>query len=136
MAATMVITSKVRCADAALQIVSDGPGPLDAITRGNSAEKTAATTARIPSELSANARPPRPIRTSGPDAAMSAPDTTASVIGTVPGRAPRPGDPPAASHAAVATVSAPADGDSQKATSRARPASGPPAFADSNVAPR
>ena len=41
-------------------MVSAGPGPIDTITRGNSAVNTAAANATIPSAVSPNARPTRP----------------------------------------------------------------------------
>ncbi len=129
------MTSRVSCAEAALQMVSDGPGPLETITRGKSAVKTAAMTATIPSALSPNARPSQPARTSAPAAAKASPQTAARTIGTVPPRAPGPCDPPAASHAAVPTTSAPARGETHIATLRARSASGPAVLSARNVAP-
>src|SRR6202000_1711065 len=100
-AATTVMTTRVRCAEAAFQIVRDGPGPLETITRGNSAVKTAATTARIPSELSAPADPPGLRRTRTPDPAKASPHAAARATGPVPPSPPGPWDPAAASQAAV-----------------------------------
>jgi hypothetical protein len=135
MAATMVMTTRVSLAEAAFQTVSDGPGPLDTMTRGYSAVKMAATTATMPSALSANAEPSRPRRTSTPDSAKASAHTAARTIGTVPPTAPGPCDPLAASQAAVPTTSAPASGDIQVAIWLARAASGPEVLSDRNVPP-
>ncbi len=60
MAATMVITIRSGWAQAAPQMVSDGPGPVETMTRGNSAVNTAALAATMPSALSPNAAAARP----------------------------------------------------------------------------
>src|ERR1700722_17063237 len=110
------MTTRVRCAEAALQIVRDGPGPLETITRGNSAVKTAATTARIPSALSAKAKPTRPRRTRIPDTAKASPHAAASAIGTAPPNPPGPWDPAADSQTAGLPTGPPAGAVSHKAT--------------------
>src|ERR1700722_16247899 len=100
------MTSRVWCAEAALRMVSDGPGPLETITRGNSAVKTAAKTATIPRALDPNARPSEPARTSAPAAAKASPQTAAKTMGTVPPRLPGPGEGPGPPRAAGAVRAA------------------------------
>src|ERR1700730_13614533 len=134
-AATTVMTSRVWCAEAALQTVRDGPGPEETIARGNSGVKTAATAATMPSALRANATPGRPARTRIPDTVKASPQPAASTTGTVPPRAPGPWEPPADSHAAVPTTSAPASGESQAAPRAARAARGPAVLSERNAAP-
>ena len=125
-AATTVMTSRVWWAEAALQTVSAGPGPVETITRGNSAVKTAATAATMPSALSPNATPSRAARTRSPDAAKASPHPAARASGTAPPRPPGPWEPPTDSQAAVPATSAPARGEIHIATRAARWPAGRP----------
>ena len=93
MAATMVITIRVRLAEAALQMVSDGPGPRDTMTRGNSAVNTAALAATMPSALSPNAAAARPAQISSPDPVKASAHPPARTSGTGHQRSGRPAEP-------------------------------------------
>src|ERR1700745_196029 len=116
-------------------MVSDGPGPLDTIPRGNNAVNPAAVNATIPSAVSPNARPARPAAASGPDAANTSAAAIASTAGTVPPRPPGPWEPLTSSQTAVPATSAPARGDSHAGARRARTASGPAVLSARTVAP-
>src|SRR5260370_12317745 len=75
MAATTVMTSRVWCAEAAFQTVRDGPGPVEVMTRGNSAVKSTPTPKSKPSSTKkpVHSRPMRANQEPQPDHQPEAP---------------------------------------------------------------